>query len=110
MEKHLVFVYGTLKRGGRLHDALRYANFLGVHSTDPVYAMYTTNDLYPYICDGNSVVHGEVFEVDDENLRYLDRVEGYPDFYNRKLIETPWGDAWVYYINVKFIKSGSWEA
>lgn len=68
--------------------------------------------------DNSGEVHGEVYEVED--IRPLDRLEGYDEgreatFYNRKLVKTDFGDAWIYFMEKKQVKgcqkisSGKWE-
>ena len=56
-------------------------------------------------------IKGEVYCVDD--LTPLDFLEGYPDHYNRKQIDTVYGPAWVYYYNTpridaKVVDNGFW--
>jgi gamma-glutamylcyclotransferase (GGCT)/AIG2-like uncharacterized protein YtfP len=47
-QKHLVFVYGTLRSGHCNHHMLRDASPCGVGSTDAKYAMYLVSG-YPYV-------------------------------------------------------------
>lgn len=44
-------------------------------------------------------IFGEVWEIDDEMFRRTDRLEGYPHFYDRKEVDTPYGQAWIYFLN-----------
>jgi len=41
---------------------------------------------FPAVTEGKYKIKGEVYAVDDETFEYLDAIEGYPDFYNRKKI------------------------
>jgi gamma-glutamylcyclotransferase (GGCT)/AIG2-like uncharacterized protein YtfP len=83
-----LFVYGSLKRGGRHHEELRDARFLGEARTASGF------DLVPVELSGGSYlalvtapgkpssVPGELFEVPVELLPALDDFEG--DAYERK--------------------------
>lgn len=37
--------------------------------------------------DKDKIVHGAVWEISEEKLSYLDFIEGYPQYYNRKLVD-----------------------
>ena len=39
-----------------------------------------------------------MWEVDDEVFGQLDGMEGYPEFYNRQVIHTTQGKAWMYFL------------
>ena len=101
MQTYKVFVYGTLKSGGRVRglDQFDGANIIGeALTTDALYSLYDLGS-FPCVClDGNQRIKGEVWEVDTETLKILDAIEGYPDFYNRKEIDTTQGKVWMYYI------------
>lgn len=96
--KILVFVYGTLKRGYANQWVMAQANgrFIGnalVHG----FACVNT-PWYPYaIKKLNAKIKGEVFEIEEENLIKLDKLEGYPSHYNREITKTEFGDCWIYY-------------
>lgn len=78
-----VFVYGTLRRGGRNHALLAGSRCLGAFATQ---ARYRLLDLgpYPALVDGGSDrVAGEVYEVEAVVLERLDELEGHPTFYRR---------------------------
>jgi len=86
----LVFVYGTLKKGKRLHGWMEDIEFISEGFTAEV-NLYLPNELFPYPfckrsdgqCDG---VYGEVYTCDEHQLAMLDRVEGYPSLYTRERI------------------------
>ena len=108
-----LFVYGTLKRG--FHNAyyLRDARFLGEFTTDPVYSMYHFGS-YPAVSEfGRTAITGEVYEISTLQLASIDRLEWYPDFYQRLVIETSFGEAWMYVVSdqlcvEKITTNGSW--
>jgi gamma-glutamylcyclotransferase (GGCT)/AIG2-like uncharacterized protein YtfP len=93
-----LFVYGTLKTG--FHNAfyLQDAQYLGEFTTDPVYSMYDFGN-YPVVSEfGNTSIQGEVYEISEQQLASTDRLEWYPEFYQRVLIETGFGEAWMYVV------------
>jgi gamma-glutamylcyclotransferase (GGCT)/AIG2-like uncharacterized protein YtfP len=94
--EHRVFVYGTLLRGEVNHHLLRTARFLGPHRTEPRFTLLVLG-AYPGLVDGGeTAVFGEVYGVDAAGLRRLDQLEDYPRLYDRRVIATPHGRAWVY--------------
>lgn len=111
-----VFVYGTLKRGFGNHEyLLSKSKFLGEHVTDPAYTMVSCGGFPGVIESGSTPITGEVFEVTEEELLDCDRLEGHPNWYRRKLIPTPYGEAWVYIYpsdkveGLKVVESGVWR-
>jgi gamma-glutamylaminecyclotransferase len=94
--EHRVFVYGTLLRGEVNHHLLHDARLLGAHRTEPRFTLLVLG-AYPGLVDGgDTAVSGEVYAVDAAGLKRLDRLEDYPRLYDRKLIATEHGSAWVY--------------
>lgn len=97
-----MFVYGTLKKGMHNHGYLKGAKFLGKYETGPGYRK-VVNGL-PYLIEDSEGAgcDGELYEVSQLTLKMLDRLEGHPDWYVRKLIkvfdtEKDIGtDAWTY--------------
>lgn len=95
---HLVFVYGSLRQGMGNHRVLGNARFLGNAEIEG-WTMVSLG-AYPAIYrdeDNETPVKGEVYECDDLTFGRLDRLEGYPNFYNRCQVATAYGDAWVYF-------------
>lgn len=93
-----VFVYGTLKKGHGNFRLLEGSKYLGDHSTEPLYFMLSFGGFPGVYMGGDTAIHGEVYEVSDAVFGTLDRLEGYPSFYNRIQIDTEYGDAWMYFI------------
>lgn len=91
-----LFVYGTLKKGQpnnyRMLDSSNgKAKFLGSARTADKYPLVIAGKYnVPYLLNvpgqGNQV-HGEIYEVDDQMLHFLDGFEGVPDHYQRTLIK-----------------------
>jgi gamma-glutamylcyclotransferase (GGCT)/AIG2-like uncharacterized protein YtfP len=99
--RHRVAVYGTLKRGMSNHDFLRGTQFIG----ETVLTCVTLYDLglFPAAkLEPSEGIEVGVYEIDDETLTVLDRLEGYranapeTSFYYRHMIETPLCEAWIY--------------
>ncbi len=112
-----IFVYGTLKKGFRLHPYLSRASYLGEAELEG-FKMYDLG-RYPGIVSGKGKVYGEVYEVDLKTLLLLDEIEEEGEEYERRLLEVKLKDgrrvrAFVYIYRgdisgKKEIKSGRWE-
>ena len=106
-----VAVYGTLRQGFGNHRLLEHSKFLGKTQTEPIFNMH--GHVVPWISNGGSTkITIEVYEIDEETLERLDWLEGYPSYYNRRLINTEFGEAWIYFIDNRSvgskIESGDW--
>lgn len=118
MNRHLVFVYGSLKKGFHNHSILRdcAANAMGPATTEERYLLLK-GAAFPYLinpeyfttlvdCAGIlGKVAGELYYINDSGLAALDRLEGHPEFYRREKIKVtphfykkPWVEAWVYFL------------
>lgn len=108
MPVHSVFVYGTLKSGERNHQILsrRKALYLGRTKTiEPYFVMVqfnsrsTPGQFSPGVFRGPldvlepGRIVGEIFQVDDDTLAELDRLEGVGVNYNRVPIALEGGRA-----------------
>ena len=79
----LLFVYGTLMRGGSRHAALAAQRFVGEARTEPRYALLDLGE-YPGLVScaaGGRAVCGELYEVESGRLPELDALEGSPDWF-----------------------------
>ena len=96
---HKVFVYGTLKKGGYFHYAMKrmMAKFLKDCVTKEI-CLFSAKGAYPFVLHQKSDVGtvGEIFEVDDKGLKQLDAIEGHPGFYKREEIQLENDKCWVY--------------
>lgn len=83
-DNHLIFVYGTLKRGIHNHSLLADSIYHGEGQTVEKFRMLLPS--FPVILpDENGYpVKGELYQVDDEVLHRLDRLEGEGYVYHRK--------------------------
>ena len=71
-----LFTYGTLKKGFHNHKFIKDSLFLGFYSL-PKHDMYLYVYYgFPYITKGNGDVFGELYEVADEEMFYVDKLEG----------------------------------
>jgi len=100
MNQHLVFVYGTLRRGGARALSIRFPNSKFIADAKVSGSLYDLG-AYPGLLlnEANSLVIGEVYEVDDEILNKLDDIEA-SSYYWRKQIEVSVGThrkvCWIY--------------
>jgi gamma-glutamylaminecyclotransferase len=74
----LLFVYGSLKRGGAHHDLMTEARFVGEAQTSPGYGLVSLGDYLALVQRPGSTsrVDGELFEVSSALVRELDVFEG----------------------------------
>lgn len=134
---HLVFAYGSLLKGLPNHPVMADAEgrFHGPGRTVDLGLMFSMGG-YPGIIAGQDVVDagldvdgedltrikGELYTVDDHGLRILDRLEGYPTFYNRSEVMVVTDDnkhavqAWMYHLPAHWygshkmiINDGDWR-
>ena len=101
---HLVFVYGSLMRKA---DSIRSLDKFGPDAefvSDTVTSSKQFDMLnlghFPGVIDSLSGhrVAGELWRVTSDVFKQLDIIEGYPDFYTRKMVPTEHGIAWMYYL------------
>lgn len=85
----LLFVYGTLKRGGIRHGALTKQRFLSEVRTRPLYCLFDLG-FYPGLTRASTagqVIHGELYQVALDLRSWLDRIEGAPTLFRLEPIE-----------------------
>jgi gamma-glutamylcyclotransferase (GGCT)/AIG2-like uncharacterized protein YtfP len=119
-KKHLVSVYGTLRKGQSNNHIIKDGEYIGSFESKPIFDMYSVGDGFPALkLGGQTSVTIEVFKVDDKTLKSIDELEGYrkdsrdTSMYDRLSIFTPYGEAYIYIYNMsilglKKIKSGDW--
>ena len=118
MNKHLVFVYGSLRRGGAGAMSIRFPDSEFITEAKVSGSLYDLG-AYPGLLldESASPVVGEVYEVDDETLKRLNDFEASSN-YLRKQVEITLGAhsrlCWIYEPNPEFyslralITSGDW--
>lgn len=85
MSEHLVFVYGSLKKGKRLSSVLAGSTHVGDGRTAEAYGLYNLGAFPGLTEEGEkkASVRGELYRVTNDVLDQLDRIEGHPSFYKR---------------------------
>ncbi|MCE9606628.1 MAG: gamma-glutamylcyclotransferase [Planctomycetia bacterium] len=81
----LLFVYGTLKRGGRNHGLLSTAEFLGEAKTESRFRLIDCGD-YPAMLEHLAApleIEGELYRIVEALLPTLDRLEDEGTLYRR---------------------------
>lgn len=95
----IVAVYGSLKRGFYNHHLLERSRFLATGQARG-FAMYSLGS-FPMIIEGRGRVAVELYEVDRQTFAALDRLEGFPVFYQRQMVTVETEhcpvEAWIYY-------------
>ena len=82
-----IFVYGTLRQGfGNYERFLTDSKFVGNAQTVNNYTMFKSGIPFVNPNIASYPIVGEVYDVTDEVLARLDRLEGHPDWYYRKVI------------------------
>lgn len=101
-QQHLVFVYGTLRKGYKNHHLMAGARDLGPARSLESYALFL--DDYPYLVKSQAVapVVGELYAVDQSGLARLDQLEEHPNWYCREVITVldqggRRHQAWIYF-------------
>jgi len=102
MDRHNIFVYGTLRSRGGNNGLLRESEFISNAVTEKEYALYVEG--IPYVSKDEKVsrITGEVWSVDDNTLQRIDLLEGHPSWYVRELISVMLPNldivkAWIYF-------------
>ena len=118
MNKHLVFVYGTLRRGSARAMSIRFPGSRFVADAQVRGSLYDLG-AYPGLLldDSNSLVVGEVYEVDNETLSKLDDFESSGHYWRKQVkisLGTQSKKCWIYAPNPEafardtLIVSGDW--
>jgi gamma-glutamylaminecyclotransferase len=100
-ETFLLFVYGTLMRGGCRHPVLAGQRFLGPARTEARYVLHHLGE-YPGLVHAQGeghAVHGELYETERGLIPRLDEVEGSPSWFRLEEIALaePAGVALAYF-------------
>ena len=94
-----VFVYGTLKKGGRNSRLLKDALYLGKAKTKLKWTMIGSGYHFPYVLEQNDNlgkrIQGEVYHVTTDELKRLDELEGVPSHYKKEKISVVYDTDYV---------------
>uniref|UniRef100_A0A023F7A0 Gamma-glutamylcyclotransferase family protein n=1 Tax=Triatoma infestans TaxID=30076 RepID=A0A023F7A0_TRIIF len=105
-----LFVYGTLKKGEPNHHCFKsengFSRFIGNGATVKKYPLVIASKYnIPFLIDSPGQgykVRGEVYEVDEKMLHYIDIFEEHPSFYVRRLedinINGEINQCWSYFL------------
>ena len=107
--KKLVTVYGSLLKGlSNWHWHLNNpeSKLLGEHTLNGGFVMISLGGFPGLIPDDKSKdsIFVETYEVTDNVYKSIERLEGYPSFYNKAKIETPFGDSEVYVLSDNYYR------
>jgi len=91
---HLLFVYGTLKKGFHNHTLISNATYRGRATLGDEYILYS--GYLPYVKHTppgviSPGVVGELYEVPEELIADLDSLEGHPLLYTRTQVPVKYG-------------------
>lgn len=81
-----LFAYGTLRKGRSNHGYLSNSTYVGNFITSCDFSLIISNLPFLVKRRSKSGVRGEVYKIDSNTLKNIDRLEGVPDFYNREVI------------------------
>jgi len=98
---HLVFVYGTLKRGFYNSPILEESELLTVTRTkDSKYEMVSIMNLFPAVIPGEFRISGEVYRISGMALWQLDMIEDHGDLYERRKVNVEGlkEPVWMYFL------------
>jgi gamma-glutamylcyclotransferase (GGCT)/AIG2-like uncharacterized protein YtfP len=118
MNKHLVFVYGSLRRGSAGAMSIRFPDSKYVAEGKVSGSLYDLG-AYPGLLldESGSLVTGEVYEIEDELLKQLDEFEASSNYLRRQVeisLDSHSRMCWVYEPDPEFyslqtlITSGDW--
>lgn len=76
-----LFVYGTLKQGGKWHHLMESSQFLG---DDAIKGEMYVDVYFPYLFEGDDRIEGEVYDVQPKEYGVIAAMEG--DDYNTQTV------------------------
>ncbi len=87
--KTILFVYGSLKKNKARHRLIEGQKFIGISETKPIYRLYN-NGTFPVMVEDekNGIsIKGELWEIEENCLNFLDFVEVHPWYFKRTEIQ-----------------------
>jgi gamma-glutamylcyclotransferase (GGCT)/AIG2-like uncharacterized protein YtfP len=109
-------VYGSLRKGKGNHRLIQHSNQLSQETVAIPFRMVSLGGfpgLIPTKENQNIII--EVYEVDDSTYRDVERLEGFPRFYQKAVIETSQGEAEIYVLEDAYyqkypsVETGDWN-
>ena len=121
MNNHLLFVYGSLKKGEIFHEGyLSTAQFLGKYKTKG--ALLDIGNFPGFVRIGDGYVYGELYSITTDDLMSIDMLEAEGFMYRRvkvsltNVASTELAEAFAYelmspgvYRTAKRLKDGVWS-
>jgi gamma-glutamylaminecyclotransferase len=110
-----LFVYGSLMRGQLYAGKLEGAGFIGPAITAAAYTLIDLGTCPGLVAGGRTAVAGELYRVQPDHLRELDRFEEHPHVYRRGPLVLSDGTAVEAYLYVRaqsasiVVRSGDWR-
>lgn len=111
-----IAVYGSLRKGRGNHRLIQHSTQLTQEVVSIPFRMISLGGFPGLIpTDQNQNIHIEVYEVDDSTYKDVERLEGYPRFYQKAKIETSQGEADIYiledehYQSYPSVETGDWN-
>ncbi|MCO7263387.1 gamma-glutamylcyclotransferase family protein [Dickeya zeae] len=106
-----IIVYGSLRRKQGNSHWMTNAQWLGDHQLEG-YELYDLGH-YPAAVAGEGEIYCEVYRISSSILTELDELKRGGGAYQRELIATPYGSAWIYLYqrpvtDLRRIVSGDW--
>lgn len=93
-----VLCYGTLKRNFGNNRVIGYDNFVKEVVTLPEYELYSAGAFPCLVKSKNGIsIKGELFNIPEEGLARLDRLEGHPTLYKRGKVNLQSGEECIAY-------------
>ena len=114
LESTLVFVYGSLRKGMSNSGVMGESTLISEWTTEPDYHLADLGYYPAVIPDGKTAIKGELYAVTSDVWRDIEYLEGYPSFYDRAELETPYGACVMYYLPYDrpedhvLVRSGDW--
>lgn len=110
-----IAVYGTLRNGFGNHRYLKNSKFIGTGKTVESFTLSANGIPFVHKDPLHNVVV-EVYEVNDNDLKNIDSLEGHPNWYKREITNIQVGNqiipAWLYFYPKKaneIIESGDYK-
>lgn len=90
--EYRLFVYGSLLPGEPNHELIAGAEALGEAATPPEYYLIELNACAALVHGGSLEVRGQLFRIDEETLRRIDRHRQHPVLFRRATIRLANGE------------------
>ena len=113
-----IAVYGSLRQGFGNHRLIEHCKLLSTEVVNIPYKMISLGGFPGLVpSDKDYEITIEIYEVDDSAYKSVERLEGYPSFYNKAIIGTTLGEIEIYVLNDPeryyrgaTVESGDWTA